>query len=232
MLLFPIGFSAFEPASKQIYKILDNVIYCRGFVMAASSSKRLKDAFRSTTLLRARDLTARGINRSQVRAAVKAGLLEQAGRGLYRPPDADITQHHTLAEVAKRIPHGVICLLSALSFHGLTTQNPHEVWLALDHKAWRPRSENVGLRVLRFSGPALSEGVESHTVEGVPLRVYSPAKTVADCFKFRHKIGIDVALEALREVWRARRATMKEIEYHARIDRVSKIMRPYLESLT
>ncbi|HEX9784197.1 MAG TPA: hypothetical protein VGA56_15880 [Opitutaceae bacterium] len=177
-------------------------------------------------------MTARGLNRAQVRQAVQAGLLEQAGRGLYRPPGADITRHHTLAEVAKRIPNGVICLLSALSYHDLTTQSPHEVWLALDHKAWSPRSENVGLRVFRFSGPALSEGVETHTIEGVPVRVYSPAKTVADCFKFRHKIGIDVALEALRETWRARRATMQDLEHHARVDRVAKVMRPYLESLT
>lgn len=200
--------------------------------MPPSLQKRLKGVFRATTLLRSRDLMAQGFNRVQVREAVQAGLLEQAGRGLYRPPGADITRHHSLVEVAKRIPNGVICLLSALSYHGLTTQSPHEVWLALDHKAWKPRSENVGLRIFRFSGSALSEGVESHTVEGVPLRVYSPAKTVADCFKFRYKIGIDVALEALRETWRARRATMTDIEHHARVDRVSKIMRPYLESLT
>lgn len=200
--------------------------------MTASLQKRIKDAFHATTLLRGRDLTARGLNRAQVRQAVQAGLLEQAGRGLYRPPDADITQHHTLAEVAKRIPNGVICLLSALNYHNLTTQSPHEVWLALDHKAWSPRSENVGLRVVRFSGLALSEGVETHTVEGVPVHVYSPAKTVADCFKFRHKIGIDVALEALRETWRARRATMQDLEHHARVNRVAKVMRPYLESLT
>lgn len=200
--------------------------------MAPILQKRIGKAFRTTTLLRARDLTARGLNRVQMRQAVEAGLLEQAGRGLYRLPGADITQHHTLAEIARRIPHGVICLLSALSYHNLTTQNPHEVWLALDHKAWAPRSERVRLRVFRLSGPALTEGVEIHTVEGVPLRVYSPAKTVADCFKFRNKIGIDVALEALRETWRARRATMKELEHHARVDRVAKVMQPYLESLT
>lgn len=200
--------------------------------MLPSLKKRIKDAFQDTTLLRARDLTARGLNRVQVRQAVDAGLLEQAGRGLYRPPGADITQHHTLAEVAKRIPNGVICLLSALGYHNLTTQSPHEVWLALDHKAWSPRRENVGLRVFRLSGGALTEGVENHSVEGVPVRVYSPAKTVADCFKFRHKIGIDVALEALRETWRARRATMQELERYARVDRVAKVMRPYLESLT
>ncbi|HRE83485.1 MAG TPA: type IV toxin-antitoxin system AbiEi family antitoxin domain-containing protein [Opitutaceae bacterium] len=193
--------------------------------------KRIKNAFRATTLLRARDLAAFGINRNQVRAATQTGLLEQAGRGLYRLPGADITQHHTLAGIARRVPNGVICLLSALSFHGLTTQSPHEVWLAVDHKAWSPRAENVGLRVFRFSGEAISEGIEAHTVEGVPLRVYSPAKTVADCFKFRNKIGLDVALEALRETWRARRVTMKELEHYARIDRVAKVMQPYLESL-
>lgn len=200
--------------------------------MTLPIEKRIKNAFRATTLLRARDLAAFGINRNQVRAATQTGLLEQAGRGLYRLPGADITQHHTLAEIARRVPNGVICLLSALSFHGLTTQSPHEVWLAVDHKAWSPRAENVGLRVFRFSGEALSEGIEAHTVEGVPLRVYSPAKTVADCFKFRNKIGLDVALEALRETWRARRVTMKELEHYARIDRVAKVMQPYLESLT
>lgn len=173
-----------------------------------------------------------GINRAQLRQAVQTGQLEQAGRGLYRFPGADITQHHTLAETAKRIPNGVICLLSALRFHGLTTQSPHEVWVAVHHKAWSPRAENVGLRVVRLSGRTLTEGVESHLVEGVPLRVFSPAKTVADCFKFRHKIGVDVAIEALRETWRERRATMKDLEHHARIDRVSNVMRPYLESLT
>ena len=200
--------------------------------MTATTQKRLQDAFIGTTLLRSRDLTAQGFNRVHLRQAVQAGLLERAGRGLYRPPGADITENHTLAEVGKQIPNGIICLLSALNFHRLTTQNPHEVWLALGHKTWSPRADKVGLRIVRLSGPALHEGVETHTVEGVSLRVYSPAKTVADCFKFRHKIGLDVALEALRETWRARRATMKDLEHFARVDRVAKVMRPYFESLT
>ncbi|MGC4074907.1 MAG: hypothetical protein QM760_20895 [Nibricoccus sp.] len=200
--------------------------------MSSPLKKRLKDAFRATTLLRTRDLTALGINRNQMRDALQTGLVEQAGRGLYRMPKSDVTEHHSLAEIAKQVPNGVICLLSALSFHGLTTQGPHEVWLAIDHKAWSPRSANLRLRVVRFSGAALNEGIEIHPVEGVPLRVYSPAKTVADCFKFRNKIGIDVAIEALRETWRERRATMKDLERYARIGRVSKIMQPYLESLT
>ena len=200
--------------------------------MPPTTQKRLRAAFKGTTLLRTRDLTARGFDRVQLRQAVEAGLLEHAGRGLYRPPEADITEHHTLAEVAKRAPNGFICLLSALRFHGLTTQSPHEVWITIPHKAWHPRLDNVGLRVMRSSGAALNEGVETHVVEGVPVKIYHPAKTVADCFKFRNKIGLDVALEALREVWRARRVTMAELEHYARIDRVARIMNPYLASLT
>lgn len=200
--------------------------------MTAATQNRLRSAFRGTTLLRSRDLTAQGFNRASLRQAVQAGLLERAGRGLYRPPGADITEHHTLAEVGKRIPHGVVCLLSALRFHGLTSQSPHEVWLALDHKAWRPRLDHVGLRIVRFAGLVLHDGVETHSIEGVPVRIYNPAKTVADCFKFRHKIGLDVALEALRETWHAGRATMKDLEHYARVDRVARVMSPYLASLT
>jgi predicted transcriptional regulator of viral defense system len=200
--------------------------------MTAATQTRLQDAFSGTTLLRSRDLTAQGLNRVHLQQAVQAGQLKRAGRGLYRLPGAEITENHTLAEVGKQIPNGIICLLSALNFHRLTTQNPHEVWLAIGHKTWSPRADKVGLRIVRLSGPALHEGVETHIVEGVTLRVYSPAKTVADCFKFRHKIGLDVALEALRETCRARRATMKDLELYARADRVAKVMRPYFESLT
>lgn len=199
--------------------------------MSPAVKKRFKAAFRGTTLLRSRDLAGQGFNRVQLREAVQAGLLERPGRGLYRLPGAAITENHTLAEVAKQIPNGVVCLLSALNFHRLTTQNPHEVWLAIGHKSWRPRTRHVGLRIVRLSGLALHEGVETRTVEGVRLRIYNPAKTVADCFKFRNKIGLDVALEALRETWRARRATMKELEHYARVDRVANVMRPYFESL-
>lgn len=200
--------------------------------MPPATQKHLRTAFKGTTLLRTRDLTARGFDRVQLRQAVEAGLIEHAGRGLYRPSGADITEHHTLAEVAKRVPNGIICLLSALRFHGLTTQSPHEVWITIPHKAWHPRLDNVGLRVMRSSGAALIEGIETHVIEGVPVKIYHPAKTVADCFKFRNKIGLDVALEALREVWRARRVTMNELEHYARIDRVARVMAPYLVSLT
>jgi len=134
-------------------------------------------------------------------------------------------------EVASRVPQSVICLLSALRFHGLTTQAPFEIWIAVDRRAWRPRIDYPPIRVLRFSGRALTEGIETHTIGGVKVHVYSPAKTVADCFKYRNKFGLDVALEALRDVWRAKRATIDELLRCARICRVEGVMRPYLESL-
>jgi predicted transcriptional regulator of viral defense system len=125
-----------------------------------------------------------------------------------------------------------VCLLSALRFHGLTTQAPFEVWLALDRKARAPRGGSPSLRIVRMSGRALTTGVAEHRVEGVPVRVFNPAKTVADCFKYRNKIGLDVALEALRDAWRQRRVTMDELWRYAQVCRVSTVMRPYLESLT
>jgi predicted transcriptional regulator of viral defense system len=134
-------------------------------------------------------------------------------------------------EATRRAPGAVVCLLSALSFHGIGTQLPYQVWLAIDVKAWPPREGYPPIRLVRFSGPALTEGVEVHELEGVPVRVYNPAKTVADCFKYRNKIGLDVALEALREVRRERRATMDELWHYAEVDRVAKVMLPYLEAL-
>jgi predicted transcriptional regulator of viral defense system len=161
----------------------------------------------------------------------RAGYLERVGRGLYVPIDADLTEHHTLAEVCKRVPRGVICLLSALRFHTVGTQNPFEVWLAIDRRDRLPHEPQLPLRIVRFSGKAMSVGIEDHRIEGVDVRVYNVAKTVADCFKYRNKVGLDVAIEALREAWRGRRATIDEIWHYATIDRVANVMRPYMESL-
>ena len=157
--------------------------------------------------------------------------MERVGRGLYTLPQTAATEHHSLVEACKRVPQGVICLLSALRFHGLTTQNPFEVWIAIGPKAWRPRGGVAKLRVFHLSGSVLTSGVEEHRIEGATVRVYSPAKTVADCFKFRNKIGLDVALEALREYRRAHRAGMDELWRFARVCRVAEVMRPYLEAL-
>ncbi len=182
-------------------------------------------------IIRSCELAAHGIAREHLRRLVREGRLKRVERGLYMLPDADVTEHHTLAEVAKHSPRGVVCLLSALAFHHLTLQTPGDVWLALPHDAHRPQSTHWPLRVVRFSGLALSFGVEEHRVEGVPLRVYSPAKTVADCFKYRNKLGQEVALDALRETWRARRATVSELWEAAQVCRVTSVMRPYLELL-
>ena len=187
---------------------------------------------RQAGVLRPRDLDAEGIPREYLRRLLADGLLDRPGRGIYVAADLKPTPNHGLAEACKRVPHGVVCLLSALQFHELTTQAPFEVWLAIDGKARLPKVEHPPLRVVRFSGPALDSGIKEHRIEGVAVRVYTPAKTVADCFKYRNKIGLDVALEALRDCWKKRRATMDELWQAAKTCRVANVMRPYLESLT
>ena len=179
----------------------------------------------------AREIADVGIHRQVLTRLVEAHQLERVVRGVYRIPDQPFTEHHGLALVSLSIPHGVICLLSALQFHQLGTQLPSEVWIAIDRRARRPALKYPPLRVLRFSGAALSQGIETHRIEGQQVRVYNIAKTLADCFKYRHKIGIDVALEALREAWRSRRFTMEELDRYAAICRVQRVMRPYLEAL-
>lgn len=181
-------------------------------------------------VLRPRDLEAHGIPRIYLSRLCERGLLDRVGRGLYVLPDADVSEHHTLAEAGKRVPHGVVCLLSALRFHGLTTQSPSEVWLAIANKAWRPQVDYPPLRFVRFSERTLEAGVEEHSIEGILVRIYNPAKTVADCFKYRNKIGLDVALEALRDCRRQRRCTNDELWHYAKICRVANVMRPYMEA--
>lgn len=199
--------------------------------MEASRIKKVEELVRVRGVLRPRDLDAYGIPREYLRRMQDRGIIERIGRGLYVLPGRQVTEHHTLVHVAKRIPAAVFCLLSALRFHDLTTQSPYEVWIAIGPKAWRPRADGPKIRVLRFSGAALTEGVETHTIEGVTVKVYGVAKTVADCFKFRNKVGLDVALEALRESWRQRRASMDDLWLYAKVCRVSNVMRPYLEGL-
>lgn len=199
--------------------------------MEPSKNEHVLALVREIGILRSRDLAAHGIAREHLRRLHQRGLLERVARGLYALPGNQANQYRSLAEAAKRVPQGVVCLLSALRFHGLTTQAPFEVWLAIDPKARRPHVVDLPLRIVRFSGPALHEGVEQHAIDGVPVRVYRPAKTVADLFKYRNKIGLDVALEALRDAWRGRRVTMDELWRYAQVCRVSTIMRPYLEAL-
>jgi predicted transcriptional regulator of viral defense system len=183
-------------------------------------------------VLRPRDLDAHGIARQYLRLAEQRGLVVRSGRGLYTPADAAITEFHTFAEAAKRTPRGVICLLSALRFHDIGTQNPFEVWMAIGEKDRRPRSDKPRMRIVRFSKRSLEFGRKTHSVEGIQTQIYSVAKTVADCFKYRNKIGLDVALEALRESIRSRKATNADLWQAAKVCRVANVMRPYLEVLT
>lgn len=199
--------------------------------MRENYEKEILSIAKSSGALRPRDLSKKGIPRKYLYSLLESGTLQRSSRGVYLHSKARITENHTLVEVACRIPSGIICLLSALRFHEITTQNPFQVWLAIDPKARKPRLEHPTLRVVRFSDKALSEGIEVHRIEGVDVKVYSVAKTVADCFKYRNKIGIDVAIEALREALKEKKATPSEIERYARICRVSKVIRPYMEAL-
>lgn len=181
-------------------------------------------------VVRPRDLERHGVSRVHLSRLAARGLVRRLGRGLYAAPDVELTEHHSLAEAAKRVPKGVVCLLSALRFHGLTTQNPFEVWMAIDHKAWRPATADPPLRLVHMSGPSAAAGVETHTIEGVPVRIFSAAKTVADCFRYRNKIGLDVALEALRDYRRRQRGGIEALWRFAAICRVSRVMFPYIEA--
>ena len=182
-------------------------------------------------VLRPRDVAAKGISRTRIQRLSEAGELERVGRGLYVPAGTKVTKHHTLVEAATRVPSGVVCLLSALVFHKLTTQSPHEVWLAIDVKARKPNADWPPLRIVRFSGAARAFGVETHVVEGVELHITSRAKTVADCFKYRNKIGVDVAIEALRGYLGKRGRSMDELQSAAEACRVGRVIQPYLEAL-
>ena len=183
-------------------------------------------------LLRARDLTEHALPTVALSRLVAAGKLDRVARGVYSLPGRALSEHRSLAEMALRVPRGVVCLLSALRVHGIGTQAPFEVWLAIPHHSPTPRLDQPALRVVRMSGAALSEGIEPVLIDGVNVPVFNAAKTVADCFKYRNKIGLDVALEALRDGWAQRKLSMDALWHCAEIDRVANVMRPYLESVS
>lgn len=181
-------------------------------------------------VLRPQDVEAVGISRTYLNKLHSEGVLDRPSRGLYVLQNDEPSEQRSLVEACRRVPRGVVCLLSALQFHGLTTQAPFEVWMAINESARLPRVDTPSLRIVRFSGAALTHGVQEHVVEGVTVRVYAPAKTVADCFKYRNKIGIDVAIEALRDCLKRRKATADELWQAAKICRMTNVMRPYLEA--
>jgi len=193
--------------------------------------KHIVKLARRQGFIRSNDLESLGIPRVTLTRLVRQGRLTRVARGLYAIPDRPVSAQGALAEIARKHPQVIVCLLSALRLHELTTQSPFEVWLAIPNKARAPRIDYPPLRIIRFSGAALTVGIEEHKIDGVLIRVTNVSRTVADCFKFRNKIGLDVALEALQEAWRAKRTTMDELWRYAKICRVTNVMRPYLESL-
>jgi len=183
-------------------------------------------------LVRPKDLSQHRIPVIYLRRLVQRGQLVQPARGVYAVAGHEPTLHHSLAAVSKRIPRGVVCLISALAYHEIGTQLPSVVWLAINQRSRPLVTKGLPVRIVRFSGRALTEGVQEHKIEGATVWVTNPAKTIADCFKFRNKVGLDVALEALRDAWRKRKVTMADLDRFAKIDRVTNVMRPYLEMLT
>ena len=193
--------------------------------------QKIVELAKKNGLLRPRDVEAVGIQREYLLRLYRDGTLIRVGRGLYALPDAQTSEFLSLAEVSKRVPDAVICLISALEFHQLTTQIAHRVWIAIENKKWGPTFDYPPLEIIRLSAPVLSFGAEVHEVDYTKVRIYNPAKTVADCFKFRNRIGLDVAIEALRETWRSGKATMDELWEAAKVCRVTNVMRPYLETV-
>lgn len=182
-------------------------------------------------VFRARDLAPVGIPRYRLKELVEGGVLRKTGRGLYMPLNADITEHHSLVQLAARCPKAVVCLLTALRFHDLTTENPEVVYVLLPKGVKRPRITNPQLDVTWASGESYSQGIEEHLMSGVTVRITSVAKTVADCFKYRNKVGIAVAAEALRDAWRKKKASAEELWQAAKVCRMTNIMRPYFDML-
>ena len=193
--------------------------------------ERLLEIAGEKKLIKPKDLTAEKIPTVYLSRLIKQGKLMQVGYGLYTLPETRFDENQSLLEVQHLVPNGVFCLLTALQFHNLTTQNPFQVWFAVDRNATVPRIRSIQNRIFRMSSEMFGAGIEEHQVEGGTIRVYSPAKTVADCFKYRNKIGLDVAMEVLRDAWRKRLITMDELWQFAETNRVSKVMLPFSQML-
>ena len=198
---------------------------------AAPHTQQVLNLASQQGLLRASQLQALGIGRVVLTRLIASGRLERVGRGVYRVPGMQASEHESLATLAVKVPQAVFCLLTALQLHGLTTQLPRQVWIAMPQGSHAPRLDYPPVKMVQFSGEAFAAGVETLQVEQVTLRVYSAAKTVADCFKHRNKIGLDVAIEALKDALAQNKATADELWRFAKICRVGNVMRPYLEAL-
>jgi hypothetical protein len=201
--------------------------------MPVTSAQRLRalDLLNARGMLRLKDFVAEGIGPETLARLVRDKVVLRPARGLYQPAASSVDAAHTLAEAAVLVPSGVICLTSALQYHELTLQMPSAVWMAIDRTAWRPRIDYPQIRFVRFSGPALTEGVMRHRIGGVEVPITEPARTIVDCFRYRAKVGVDVAMEGLREGLRRRRCTPDDLWMNARKVRVWAVMRPYVEAM-
>jgi predicted transcriptional regulator of viral defense system len=194
--------------------------------------EKLLKKLQNKGVLKTQEILKLGISKENLRKLHENGKVERIARGFYVLPEYEFSEMQSIVEVSKQVPKGVICLLSALRVHDFTTQNPFQIWLALERRAWKPQIEGTTkVRYMRFSGEAFASGVQIKNVDNIEVKVYCPAKTVADCFKYRNKLGLDVALEALREGWKSKLFTMDELWKYAKICRVENVMRPYLESM-
>lgn len=200
-------------------------------MMSATQSERILDLARKKKLVSAADVREHGWSAQMLIKLHKDGKLERVTRGLYALPGAEPTSHRSLAEICRRVPKGVVCLLSALQFHEIGTQLPHQVWIGVPEGTQTPAIDYPPLRIVRMRGAAYADGIETSMEEGSVIRVYGIEKTVADCFKFRHKIGLDVALEALKVAWRQRKLAVDRLTHFAQINRVEKVLQPYLEAV-
>lgn len=193
-----------------------------------SAQKRALARVKKRPLMAGREIAAHSQNLTRL---VREGTLERVARGTYRAADGPVSEHHAFAIVGTIAPHSVICLLSALTFHGVGTQLPFQVWVAIERGSRPPVLSNPPLRVVRMGSASFKAGIEVHVIDGRKVRIYSVAKTIADLFKFRKRIGIDVAIEALRDAWQRRLVTVDEIDRYARVCRVNRVMSPYVEAL-
>jgi predicted transcriptional regulator of viral defense system len=197
--------------------------------MKTEKEKKAIKVISACGIVRPAELEKQGLSRQILYQLYRKGLIVRLARGVYAGRDYKPTEHYGLIQVCSKVPQGIVCLLSALQFHDITTQMPHQIWIAIDQKARRPRID-APVRIMYFSGRAFTEGIEVHKIKGVTVKVYCPAKTAADCFKYRNKIGLDIAVEALRDCIQKKRCSIDEIWRYAKICRVANVIRPYLES--
>jgi predicted transcriptional regulator of viral defense system len=202
------------------------------YTMTTSTQRdRTRALLQAHGILRLTDLTAQGIHAPALARMVQAGEITRPARGLYELADAPVSLNHSLAEIAVRVPKAVICLVSAAAFHEITLQSPRSVWIAIGESDRKPKIAHVATRVLHFGAAALSRGVETIVIDGVAVPIFSPAKTVVDCFRYRRLVGLDVAFETLRLAVRSKKATPNEIVHLAQALRIWSVLRPYLESV-